>query len=132
MPNTSGLASSAYGATLRFAAYGSSAGTLRVATTGSSGSFSASVAYTTTLAYYTLPFTLTYDATVTIFLGGATPGAAVAQTISTLKITDWSMYVGNIQTSLEGSLSLVNGTLSALTVASNVASTSYMDVQKSS
>ena len=67
---------------------------------------------------------------MTIFLGGATPGTAVAQTNYTLNVTDWSMYVGNIGTSLEGSLSLVNGTLSALTVASNVASTSYQDVQK--
>jgi hypothetical protein len=40
------------------------------------------------------------------------------------------MYIGTIGTSLEGDLSLVNGTLIAQTVASNVASVSYMDVQK--
>ena len=105
--NTSGYTTTAYGATLAFAAYGSTAGSLQVDVTGnSSGNFSQTVHYTTTQTYYFVPFTAgTFDTQFTLALG---PDSG-----ETLFVTDFSMYAGAISNNLEGSLTLLNGNLNA-------------------
>ena len=131
VPNTNGYITSAYGATLAFAAYGSTAGTLRVDVTGSSaGSFSQSIAYTTTQTYYFLPFTSNGDTQFTIYLGGSSPGTAAAEIApETVYVTDFSMYAGAVSNNLEGSLSLLNGVLTAPTINSTaVMNAYYLDV----
>ena len=124
--NTAGYTTAAYGATLAFAAYGSSAGSLRVDVTGnSSGNFSQTVNYTTTQTYYYVYFTAgSFDTQFTIYLGGNSLGTAGAQVFpETLFVTDFSMYAGAISTNLEGTLNLLNGNLDALSIyASNTIS----------
>ena len=129
--NTSGYTTTTYGATLAFAAYGSTAGSLRVDVTGnSSGNFSQTVYYSTTQTYYYVPFTAgTFDTQFTIYLGGNSPGAAGAQVFpETLFVTDFSMYAGAISNNLEGTLTLLNGNLNAPSVyASNTISSPNID-----
>ena len=129
--NTSGYTTTTYGATLTFAAYGSTAGSLRVDVTGnSSGNFSQTVYYSTTQTYYYVPFTAgTFDTQFTIYLGGNSPGAGGAQVFpETLFVTDFSMYAGTISNNLEGTLTLLNGNLNAPSVyASNTISSPNID-----
>jgi hypothetical protein len=132
--NPNGYSSPAFGATLLFAAYGSSSGTLRVATTGTStASTSSGVAYTTNLAYYSYSFTLDmFDSTVTIALGGNTLGSAPAQIPCTLYVTDFSITYADVINNVEGDLTLLNGTLTAPTIVSTaVLNASNLDVQTS-
>ena len=132
--NPNGYSSPAFGATLLFAAYGSSSGTLRVATTGTStASTSSGVAYTTNLAYYSYSFTLDmFDSTVTIALGGNTLGSAPAQSPCTLYVTDFSITYADVINNVEGDLTLLNGTLTAPTIVSTaVLNASNLDVQTS-
>ena len=129
--NTSGYTTTTYGATLAFAAYGSTAGSLRVDVTGnSSGNFSQTVYYSTTQTYYYVPFTSgSFDTQFTIYLGGNSPGTAGAQVFpETLFVTDFSMYAGTISNNLEGTLTLLNGNLNAPSVyASNTISSPNID-----
>jgi len=66
-----------------------------------------------------VPFTSgSFDTQFTIYLGGNSPGTAGAQVFpETLFVTDFSMYAATtISTNLEGTLSLLNGNLNALSI----------------
>ena len=121
--NTSGYTTTAYGATLAFAAYGSTAGSLQVDITGNSSlaNFSQTVHYTTTQTYYFVPFTAgAIDTSYTLALG---PDSG-----ETLFVTDFSMYAGAISNNLEGTLTLLNGNLNAPSIyASNTISSPNID-----
>ena len=66
------------------------------------------VAFTTTSAYYSVPFTAGFnDSSFTITLGGSSPGSASAQSALSLYVTDWSMSTGTVYTALEGQLVLL-------------------------
>ena len=131
--NPNGLSSTNFGATLTFAAYGDVAGKIRVAVTGASSATTNSqlIDYTTTLAYYSFVFTVSAaDTSLTITLGGSTPGTASAQPFAMPYTTDWSMYVSPVVNNLDGDLTLLNGTLTAPTIHSTaVINSYYLDVQ---
>ncbi|NDD65343.1 MAG: hypothetical protein EBZ36_15405, partial [Acidobacteria bacterium] len=131
--NTAGLSSGLFGAILRFAARGTSAGSLRVAVTGNNLGTTNSdlIDYTTTLTYYTLIFTAgAFDTNFTITLGGSSPGSADAQPSAVVYFTDWSMSVGTVENYLEGGLTLLNGSFQAnnITCTTQI-STDLLDVQ---
>ena len=124
VPNTNAL--SGYAA-LNFAAYSnsSSLGSITISVyNGITFVGSQDFYYTDTAAYYYLLFNaVSTVASYTIVL-------SCGDGFSTdVYISDWSISLGTVGTSLEGSLTLLQGVLTAPTVAPNQLSANYVDVQ---
>ena len=124
VPNTNSLSGAA---TLYFAAYGASSGTVTVYLFRNGSNIPLAgeiISFENTPAYYYLLFTASSTITnYTIYVtGGTNYGTDVY-------FSDWSMFVGTVGTSLEGSLTLLQGVLTAPTLTANQVSATYCDVQ---
>ena len=85
-------------------------------------SYTTAPSYAITPAYYSIFFTAGTDATLTIIVSGNL-------TTTDVYLSDWGVFVGPVGTSLGGSSCVLQGQITAPTIAANQMSANTLDVQ---